>query len=71
MRAAGVVEASKPGKYGTLHRYVVSYACETGDPGMGRFEWACWAYDEEHARNKFFESDEGWRVTGVRRAGGK
>lgn len=56
---------SKPGKHGTLFLFAVAYedACDHFNTGTSRV----WAYDWEHAQEKFFESDdaEGWRITKI------
>lgn len=52
----------KPGKHGTLYRFAIPYW--TGDNHSDA--WLCWAYDAEHAIEKFEDSDdgEGWEVAG-------
>lgn len=52
---------TKIGEHGTLYRFAVPYSGGEGHSA----EWQCWAYDAEHARDKFEESDEGegWKVT--------
>lgn len=51
---------TKPGKHGTLHRFTIEYTDEC-DPGFGVQTWSTWAYDAEHAIDKFYDNpDEGW-----------
>lgn len=47
---------TKPGEHGPLYRFVIEY----GDPGESVMRWQCWAYDAEHALEKFNDSDEGF-----------
>lgn len=56
---------SKPGKYGTLHLFAVAY--EDSFDRFNRGVIRTWAYDAEHAEEKFYDSDdaEGWQVTKV------
>ena len=56
---------SKPGKYGTLYRFLVKYT-DKGDFACPTFEWFTWAYDANHAEERFLDSDdEGWRILDV------
>lgn len=59
---------TKPGQYGTLYRFAVTYQDDGGDPGS-RNIWSCWAYSGEHAEEKFLDSPdaEGWEVLSVKR----
>lgn len=69
-RAAGKLskaETTKKGAHGTLHLYVIRYY-DTSERGN---EWTTrkWAYDEEHARQKFYDGDsDGWAIESVKRA---
>ena len=47
----------KPGRHGTLYRYRISYS--VGDPGCLPMSWHCWAYDAQHAQDKWAEGNEG------------
>lgn len=49
---------SKPGEHGTLYRYTIEYTDD--DPAFGREFWSTWAYNLEHALEKFTDSDEGF-----------
>ena len=53
--------ATKPGKYGTLYLYQIAY-CDVSDSTIA-FSTRIWAYDSEHAIDKFYSGEEGWRVT--------
>ena len=50
---------SKPGRYGTLHRYAVRYGDldEYGKPGCEIGVWHTWAYDLDGAIDNFYSSD--------------
>ena len=66
-RAAGKAETTKKGAHGTLHLYVIRYY-DTSERGN---EWTTrkWAYNEEHAREKFYDGDsDGWEIESVKRA---
>lgn len=59
---------SKPTK-----RFVIKYT-DANDKGCPVFEWKCYAYDTEHAREKFIESDSeefgewtGWEILSIDR----
>lgn len=58
----------KPGQHGPLYLYRFTYT-DVSDPGFGQATWRCWAYDKEHAREKFFDTPDGddWRVLKVAR----
>lgn len=61
---------TKAGKHGVLYRYRVRYRGAEdldGNGGSPEWSWYCWAYNSEHARLKFEESDagEGWVMVGV------
>jgi hypothetical protein len=58
---------TKPGKHGTLFRYVVEYR-DAHDDCCPIFTWHAWAYNLEHAELEFSESgEEGWRIVSIRR----
>jgi hypothetical protein len=62
---------TKPGQHGPLYRYVVEYT-DTSDPGFGIQTWHAWAYNLEHAEEKFYDSNgedgfEGTSIVSVRR----
>ncbi len=52
---------TKPGKYGTLYLYELDYTCPL-DAGFGIHPWQTYAYDSEHAEEKFMDGDEGFRI---------
>jgi hypothetical protein len=60
---------TKPGREGPLFRYATRYTGE--DPGMPEMIWHTWAYNQEHAIDKFEEStlDQGggWIPTHIAR----
>lgn len=60
---------TRQGKYGTLYLYAVKYTCTAYPQGFGESVWRCWAYNMDHAVDKFEESsvDEGCRVLRVAR----
>lgn len=57
----------KPGKHGTLHLFAIAYEdqFDSGNKGVMR----TWAYDAEHAEEKFYDSDDadGWVVKKIAR----
>ena len=57
---------SKPGKYGTLFLYTVTYT-DPGDPGFGEDTWRTWAYSLEHAEDNFYDNDDGFRALTIQR----
>ena len=58
---------TKAGRHGTLYRYAVTYT-DKDDEGFGRHLWHTWAYDEEHALDRFYEDgDEGWKHLAIHR----
>lgn len=61
---------TKPGAHGTLYKYVVEYTAGAGSP---TFTWTTWAYDVEHAADKFFADNGGFLPQRYARAttGGK
>lgn len=44
----------KQGKYGMLYFWRIHY--QDSDPCLGPQKWNCWAYNQEHAIQKFWES---------------
>jgi thioredoxin reductase (NADPH) len=58
---------TKPGKHGTLHRYRITYKGSENDPSALPMHYNVWAYNEEDARDKFNDNDEGWEVISVAR----
>src|ERR1700751_854003 len=61
-RTAGGKPISKPGPHGTLYRHSIVYT-DQGDSGFGEATWNTWAYDPQHAVDRFYESpdgDTGW-----------
>lgn len=44
---------TKPGKHGVLSRFKVAFESRFGDEG--RESYSTWAYDKEHAEEKFWE----------------
>ena len=55
---------TKPGKHGTLYRYAIRYTDES-DPGCPEMVWCTWAYDRNHAVDRFYEDGaEGWQMLG-------
>jgi hypothetical protein len=52
------------GVHGTLYRFRLKYR----DAGAPDFDWFTWAYDTEHAAEKFYDSDDGgWKILSVDR----
>ena len=49
---------SKPGKYGTLHLYRVHYDERFPGSGFGGDDWHTFAYNEQDAHDKFYDSSE-------------
>ena len=60
---------TKPGRYGTLYRYRIMYRGTEDDPGQLDQPWHCWAYNLEHAEEKFYDcgDDDGWRIVSLAR----
>lgn len=56
-------EETKPGKYGTLYHYVVEYNRDDGLPSY----WRTWAYNLEHALEKFYDDPGEWTALRVGR----
>jgi len=61
-RRSGGHYRSKPGKHGTLWLYRIVYRDD--DLGSPTFSWNTWAYDEDHALEKWYGSDDdtGWKI---------
>ncbi len=60
---------AKPGRYGTLYLYLLRYT-DRHDDGCPIFESRVWRYGVEHARDAFYESndgDDGWALLSVER----
>jgi hypothetical protein len=60
---------SKPGKHGTLYLHLLRYT-DASDPSSPVFETRIWAYNSDHAIDKFFDSEDsdGWTVLSWERA---
>jgi hypothetical protein len=59
---------TKPGKHGTLYLFHITYR-DVGEVTDFPFPCSLWAYDQEHAEERFYDSDdEGWRITKITRA---
>jgi hypothetical protein len=57
---------SKRGEHGTLYLFRVSY--RDLDPACPEFSWSTWAYDADHAVEKFSDDgDDGWKILSVRK----
>ena len=56
----------KPGKHGTLYLFNVRYR-DKYDFASPDFDWKTWAYNEEHAEQRFYESDndDDWKILSV------
>ena len=55
---------TKPGKHGTLKLYRIAYHDDGNkyNDGISRV----WAYDEDHAIEKFYDSDDtGWVIASI------
>jgi hypothetical protein len=63
---------TKPGQHGALYRYTIEYTDEC-DNGFGVARWNCWAYNVEHALDKFDDGDDGagWKALRVARVNGE
>lgn len=59
----------KPGKEGPLFFYRITYTGREHDPGMTPMTWSTWAYNLEHAEDKFYDTDdgEGWEILSIAR----
>lgn len=62
---------TRPGKYGRLYLYRVTYEDSPVLPGeVGyRDAYRTWAYDSEHAEQKFLSGPDadGWRIIAIER----
>lgn len=60
---------TKPGLYGTLYLFKITYTDDSPEPnGFGEATCKLWAYDYEHARERFVDSDdEGWRILNIKK----
>lgn len=57
---------TKPGKHGTVYRYEIDY--RSPDPGSPTFTTRMWAYDFEHALERFQDQDDpDWIVERIAR----
>jgi hypothetical protein len=57
---------SKPGKHGTLYRWEIEY--KSTDSGSPVFTTHTWAYNLEHAVERFFDgADEDWKIVRLAR----
>ena len=67
-RAAAPRYVSKPGAHGTLYRFRIVYR-DLDDPGFPESDWLAWAYDAEHAEDKFYDSEDawGWKIVSISR----
>lgn len=64
-RASRVRYVEKPGNHGTLFLFRIAYR-DKYDDACPRLSWNTWAYDVEHAVDRFHDSDdEGWEILGV------
>jgi hypothetical protein len=54
---------TKQGKEGTLYKYKMEYE-DPYEPGFGRSSWYCYAYNKEHAEEKFYDAgdDDGFEI---------
>lgn len=58
---------SKPGRHGTLYRFRIVYK-QRGDDACPEFTWSTWAYDVEHAADRFnADDDDAWEIVSVER----
>jgi len=57
---------TKPGRHGTLYLFRIRYK-DRWDPAFGEDVWRTWAYDSEHAQDRFHEADEdeGWEILSI------
>lgn len=59
---------TKPGKHGTLYLHALRYTCDADPSGFGTAETRLWAYDFDHAADRFNASNEdGWRLLSIAR----
>ena len=59
---------TKPGQYGPLHLFVFEYGDVDGRERIHLGHWRTWAYNLEHAIEKFYDSDEHFVAFRVARA---
>jgi hypothetical protein len=59
---------TKPGMHGPLFRYAIEYR-DAYDPCCPIFTQHTWAYNLEHAEDRFFDAPdaEGWEILSLRR----
>ena len=59
---------TRPGKFGTLYLYELTYT-DTSDSGMGELTCRLWAYNLEHAEDKFYGAPDadGWTLLSAAR----
>lgn len=62
-----MANVKKKGQHGTLYLFAIDYQDDYDRHNNGT--WKCWAYDEEHAAEKFYGSEdaEGWRINAIRK----
>lgn len=53
---------SKQGRHGTLHLYTVEYGCDEEFTSTVRL----WAYSQEHAEERFLDTDEGFDLRSIK-----
>lgn len=60
---------SKPGKYGTLYLFEITYRSDTDTEGREPLKGRWWGYDIDHAEERFYDSDPdaGWVALSARR----
>lgn len=58
-------KVTKAGRYGTLTLYSITYSHDPLDRGFGTAKVRLWAYDREHAIERFYDDDDGWRPISV------
>ena len=63
------VYITKPGQHGTLYLYRITYR-NAGQDDHERFTTRLYAYDVEHALDRFYDGSEndGWQVVVISRA---
>jgi hypothetical protein len=63
-----VATPTKPGKHGTLYLYEIKYTDD--DPGFGENSWFTYAYNEDHAYERWQDSnvDVGFKFKSIGRA---
>lgn len=57
---------TKQGEHGTLYKFAVKYT-DKYDGGFGEATVHYWAYDEEHALDRFYDNDEGFKHLSVQK----